>query len=342
MNMLKRPIGLWFIVALVVLMALAGCSQGATGTETEQAAKSEAVTKIQSTEKSVETEGADETKVPQGGKRIVTDMMGREVRVDNTIERVAVLMPSDAEILYALDKGDLIVGRGTYVDYPEAVLSAPTVATGDDLNLEEIMALDPQVVIMTTMGKNDNQLASMEEAGLSVYLTDAKTIDEVYTAIEHLGELVGAEENAEALIQEMKETFDKYTALAAEQEEKTVYYEISPLEFGLWTGGSGSFMNEIGSMLNLKNIFSDVDGWGEISAEQVLERNPDYIITTSMYMGQGPTPEEEIMQREGWKDVQAVVDAHVYSANSDEFTRPGPRLINAIETLYTKIYGPAQ
>ena len=53
-------------------------------------------------------------------------------------------------------------------------------------------------------------------------------------------------------------------------------------------------------------------GWGEISEEQVLERNPDYIVTISMYYGEGPTPEEEILSRTGWENVTAVKNGDVF------------------------------
>lgn len=68
-------------------------------------------------------------------------------------------------------------------------------------------------------------------------------------------------------------------------------------------------MDEIANMLGLTNCFADVTGWGEISEEQVLERNPDYIVTISMYYGEGPTPEEEILSRTGWENVTAVKTA---------------------------------
>lgn len=79
-------------------------------------------------------------------------------------------------------------------------------------------------------------------------------------------------------------------------------------------------MNEIAELLGLKNCFADVEGWAEISEEQVLERNPDYIMTISMYSGEGPTPEEEIASRAGWENVTAVKNGrHPQSAEQRAF-----------------------
>ena len=111
------------------------------------------------------------------------------------------------------------------------------------------------------------------------------------------------------------------------------------MEWGLWTAGSGTFMDEIATMLGLTNIFSDVDGWGEISEEQVIQRNPDYIVTITMYYGEGPTPEEEIINRAGWQEISAVKNGAVLNADSNEISRPGPRLTDAAAQLYAFVYG---
>ena len=80
-------------------------------------------------------------------------------------------------------------------------------------------------------------------------------------------------------------------------------------------------------------------GWAEISEEQFLERNPDYIITITMYFGEGPTPVEEILAREGWQELRAVENLAVFNADSNSISRPGPRLKDAEEELYSFVYG---
>ena len=92
-------------------------------------------------------------------------------------------------------------------------------------------------------------------------------------------------------------------------------------------------------MCGLTNVFSDVDGWAQVSEEQVLERNPDYIVTITMYYGEGPTPVEEIKSRKGWEDLTAIQQNTILNADSNEISRPGPRLMDAIQTLYTFVYG---
>ena len=93
-------------------------------------------------------------------------------------------------------------------------------------------------------------------------------------------------------------------------------------------------MNEVAEMVGLKNCFADLEGWAQISEEQVLERNPDYIVTITMYYGQGPTPEEEIMSRPGWENVTAVQNAAILNLPNNELSRPIPRLADGAKMLY--------
>ena len=85
--------------------------------------------------------------------------------------------------------------------------------------------------------------------------------------------------------------------------------------------------------MGLTNCFADVDGWAQISEEQVLQRNPDYIVTITMYTGEGPTPVDEILAREGWKDITAVKNGDVLDLPDNELTRPGPRLADGAKLL---------
>ncbi len=268
----------------------------------------------------------------------VTDMKGREVTLDAPPTRVVVLTASDCEILYAIGAGDTLVGRGEYCDYPSEVLDVAAVESGANTNIEQIIDLEPHLLIMSTMTQTVEQVAALEAAGIEIIVTEAHDIAGVYTAIELIGKVMAKDGEAAAVIADMKSTFENLAAKAGDG-TKTVYFEVSPLEYGLWTAGSGTFMNEICEMLGLKNAFDDVVGWGEISEEQVFERNPDYIVTISMYFGDGPTPEEEIMARNGWNEITAVKNGAILNLRNNELSRPAPRLADGAKLMFDFVYG---
>lgn len=269
----------------------------------------------------------------------LTDMMGREITLDAPATRVVAVTASDCEILYALGAGNTLVGRGEYCNYPEDVIAVPSVESGYDTNIEQIIALEPQIVIMSTMAQSKEGVEALEAAGIKVVVNNAVDIECVYESISIIGAATGKTAEAERLVQGLREGFDEIKASAPKSSGKTVYFEVSPLVYGLWTAGGGTFMDELAGMLGLTNAFSDITGWGEISEEQVLMRDPDYIITISMYFGEGPTPVEEILAREGWRDMKAVKNGAVYQADSDMLSRPAPRLLDAALAMRDMIYG---
>ena len=304
----KRIVSL--LLALAMIFALAGC----TSSEPAQPAEPS------------EPEAS-------GSAITVTDMTGREITLDEPATRVVALSAADCEFLYAVGAGDTLVGRGEYCDYPAEVLDVPSVQSGYDTNIEQIIALESQVLLMSTMAQTEEQVAALEEAGIKVVVSDAQDIEGVYTALEMIGTLMGKENEAEQVITTMKVRFQELSGSTSTQ-GKTVYFEVSPLEYGLWTAGKGTFMNEIAEMLGMKNVFDDVEGWAEISEEQVLERNPDYIVTITMYFGEGPTPEEEIMARPGWENVTAVQNGTILNLQNNELSRPTPRLTDGALMLH--------
>ena len=272
----------------------------------------------------------------EGSAVTVTDMHNREITLTEPATRIVVMQPSDCEILCAIGCEDTIVGRGQYVDYPASVLEVPVVQSGAETNVEEILALNPQVVLMNDMAQSEEQVKQLEENGVKVVVSSATDIEGVYYAIRMIGKLMGKEENAEAVIADMQATFDEIKA-NSKNEGKTVYFEVSPLQWGLWTAGKGTFMDELAEICGLTNAFADLNDWAAISEEQVLARDPDYIVTITMYYGEGPTPVEEIISREGWGDLKAVKNGEILNAESNAISRPGPRLKDAAIELYSFI-----
>ncbi len=268
----------------------------------------------------------------------VTDMYGRGITLDEPAQRIVALTASDCEIVCALGAQEKLVGRGAYCDYPQSIESLPVVQSGAETNIEEILALEPQVVLMNDMSQSKDQVEMLEENGVRVAVSRANDIEGVYTAIGMIGALIGRDEQAQMMIADMQAAFADISA-RCEHAGKTVYFEVSPLQYGLWTAGSDTFMDELAAVCGLNNAFSDVQGWAQISEEQVLMRDPDYIVTIAMYFGEGPTPVEEIMGRSGWDGLKAVSQGQVYNADSNAISRPGPRLKDAALEMYRFIAG---
>mgnify|MGYP002559076790 CR=1 FL=1 len=196
-------------LAALMLLSLAACGQSAEPIVTEAPAEP--------TEAPVEaTEApAEDTSVT------VTDMTGREVTLEEPATRIVALTASDCEIICALGGMDLLVGRGTYCDYPAEVQEIPSVQSGYETNIEQIIALEPQVLLMSTMAQTEEQIKALEDAGVHVVVSDAQDIEGTYAAIRMIGALLGKNEEAETVIDGMKTTFESLKGVCSANEYLT-------------------------------------------------------------------------------------------------------------------------
>lgn len=260
----------------------------------------------------------------------VTDMFDREVTLTGPVTRIVAMDPGDCEILCALGCEEVLVARGMYCDYPASVLEIPAVQSGADINLEEILALEPQVVVISGMTHLEEQISILTENGVQVIGTDANSIAEVYENIRLLGVVMGKDAEAEAIVADMQATFDEIAA-KSEKTDKTIYFEVMPLEWGLWSAGTNTFMHELAELCGMQNAFADIEGWQSVSQEQVIERNPDFIVLVT---GMGEAAPDEVKSRDGWGEMDAIKNNKIYNADSYKLTRPAPRLKEAAIELY--------
>ena len=260
----------------------------------------------------------------------VKDMFDREITLAEPATRIVVMQPSDCEILCALGCEDTIVGRGKYVDYPASILDVPVVQSGASTNVEEILALNPQVVLLNSMSQSEEQVQQLEDNGVKVVVSTTSNIESVYTAITLIGKLMGKDAEAEAVIADIQATFDEIKAKVS-GEAKKVYFEISPPPY-LYTAGSNSYLSELCDICGVENIFGDQeDAWLMVSEEQVIERNPDFIV---LITGMGSEGVDEVLSREGWGDINAIKNQKVFNDDDSCMARPSPRLKDAAITLF--------
>ena len=122
--------------------------------------------------------------------------------------------------------------------------------------------------------------------------------------------------------------------VATVKEPKNVYYEISAAP-ELWTAGEDTFQQEVLTAANVKNIFSNISGWAEISEEQVITANPELILTTVNYLDD---PISELLGRTGWETVEAIQSKNIVVIDGEVITRPGPRIGEAVELVAKAVY----
>jgi iron complex transport system substrate-binding protein len=266
------------------------------------------------------------------------DGMGREVVLPGSAQRIVSIAPSNTEILFAIGAGDQIVGRDEVSDYPpEALAIASIGSTYGELNTEAILALEPDLVLAATI-TSPEQVQTLEVLGIPVFLlANPEDFSGLLENIKIVGILTGHETEAEALAARLHERIEAVTQKAADAGLVSVFYEIDGTDpTAPWTTGAGTFQDVLIGLVGGENIAVDIAGWGQMSLEEIVTRDPQVVI-----FGEGPwvpTTVESYSDRSGWGEIAAVVDGLVYGIDTNLVDRPGPRLVDALEEMALMIH----
>jgi cobalamin transport system substrate-binding protein len=262
-----------------------------------------------------------------------TDGLGREITLKGPVQHVVSLAPSNTEILFAIGAGSQVVGRDELSDFPDAAKNVTDIgSTFDALNTEQIVSLKPDLVLAAEINTPE-QVKQLEGLGLTVYyLKNPLTLEEMYGNLEIVAQLTGHEQEAATLIESLKKRVAAVDEkIAPISSRPNVFYELDGTDPAKpYTAGKGTFITQLIDRAGGHNIASDLDGYPQMSLEQVVTADPAFIILGDARYGVTP---ESITQRPGWADLIAVKNGQVVPFNDDLVSRPGPRLVDALEEL---------
>lgn len=270
-----------------------------------------------------------------------TDGLGREIKLNGPAQRIVSVAPSNTEILFAIGAGSQVVGRDELSDYPEEAKTISSVGGSlGDFNSEAIVALQPDLVLASELNSPD-LVQSLESLGLTVYyLGNPTTFEGLYANLETVGKLTGHESEAKDLVASL-------TARVSAVDEKImplssripVFYELDGTDpTKPWTSGPGTFVDMLINRSGGFNVGSGLtDPWAQISSEELIKADPQVILLGDALYGMTV---ESVAQRPGWDVITAVKNNAIYPFNPDTATRPGPRLVDALEEL-AKLLRPA-
>jgi len=267
--------------------------------------------------------------------RTLVDQTGRSIRVPAMPRRVVALAPSITEIIYALDCEARLKGVTRFSDYPEAARSLPSVGSYVNLDLEKIVALNPDVCIAIKDGNPRSVVRRLQELDIPVFAVNPRGMETVMTAIAHMGDLMGVRARAHAIIKDMKARIAAVEAKVARTDTRPrVFFQIgiSPIV----SAGSDTFIHELIVKAGGRNIAGKYTSYPRFSQEEVLELAPEVVVITSM-------ARHEIFERvkakwEKWERIPAVSKNRIHLIDSNLVDRPTPRLVDGLERLTRLIH----
>ncbi len=260
--------------------------------------------------------------------REVTDEAGRPVRVATRPQRIVTLAPNLTEIVYAIGAGDRLVGNTTYCDYPPEAKQVAKIGDTMQPNIERIVALRPQLVLVSTASQLEAFTGQLNEQGIAVYITDPRSLEDVFRSIKTLGELLDEPERAEKLVNELRARASTVEAAVRASKPVRVFYQVSAAP--LYTIGREAFLTDLIRRAGGQSVTADVPGaFPRYSDEAALATQPEAIIlSVDSAMDEGNAKPSASLARS-----PAVLNKRVYGINGDLLSRPGPRLVDGLEQM---------
>jgi len=336
---------------LLCISLLAGCkSSTADDTYGADAASSDvvAVTSDESDESAETAETTEETQTDavedvvesdtsvDAGASVYpfefVDKFGNTITIQQEPMAIVSFSPEITETLFALGEGPQVIGRSSYCDYPSEVAQVKDMGSLFDFSLETVLEVKPDLVFLSSMVSEDIY-KSLVDNGIAVAVFDTdQTLQSTKSLIETIGNIVNKKSEALQVTNSIQAALDDIATRAKDREKKSVYYAVSVGEYTSAATGD-TFIGDIINAIGATNAAADGTDW-MYTVEQLVEKNPDFVICSQLW-----DTKATILTLDGYKDLTAVKEGRLMEVDENIFSRQGPRVVDALYTLETIIYG---
>ena len=258
----------------------------------------------------------------------VVDDDGNNISLSSAATRIVSLAPHATELLFAIQAGDRLVGTVEHSDYPAAAQRLKRIGGYNALDLEAILALQPDLIIGWRTGNNPVQLEKLQALGLPVFMSEPRRLEDIPHTAKRLASLAGTSQQAHIFIQEFDEQYLKLKQRYKERQPVKVYYEV--WHQPLITINGDHLISDLIRLCGGVNVFADVPALAPtVSIEAIINSAPDIIVTGSHHTVRSEW--RSAWQR--WPQIPAVEHDQLYFINPDLIQRHGPRILQGAEQL---------
>ncbi len=283
--------------------------------------------------------GGDDDEIPAASPAVVSAFPltieqsdGEVLTLERPPRRIVSLSAHATEIICAIGAGDQLVAVERFANCPLGSPEKPEVDAFQP-NLEAIAGFEPDLVYV--FSNTDNIVDALRQIGTPVlYRMLPTSLEGVLEEILFFGRLTGREAEAQELVQSMRQRMDAVRERVAGVERgPRIFHELDPTYF---TAAPSSFVGDFYNLLKAENIAAGaVDEYPQLSAEVIIERDPEVIILADEAAG---VTADSVKERPGWDQISAVKSGRICVIDPDIVSRPGPRIVEALEALARCLY----
>lgn len=257
----------------------------------------------------------------------VTDDDGTRITLTAPAKRIISLAPSMTELLFSLGAGEQLVGVMDYSDYPPEALSLPVVGRYDSLDMERIVALQPDLIVAWRSGNPRGALNRLSALGFPVYVAEPDSLDSIGDHLQRLGVLTGHTTEGAELNRQFSQQAQQLRADYGDKEPVRVFYQVwhSPM---ISVGGH-ELINDMINLCGGANIFAELPVGPKVNLEDVLARNPQVIIASGS-SAEAPAWLDEWLR---WPQLDAVAREHLYVIPPDLVQRHSLRALQGAQQM---------
>ena len=266
--------------------------------------------------------------------RTLIDDAGGSITISAAPQRIVALTPASVETLATLNFANRVVGIAECTCTPDAFAAIPVVAGYEGVDLERLVALEPDLVFVGGSGFTPaDAIAAMRAANITVVTIDPKGVEGVYRTMRLIGDAVGGSAPAAQLVASVRADMARLAALIPAGARPKVFYEIDATStiYGL---APDDYAAELIGLAGGEPVTSGSPGVYEIALETLVAAAPEVILLGDAAYG---TTAEGVAARPGWSAIPAVVGGAIRPVDGDLVTTPGPRLASALAALIVAI-----
>jgi iron complex transport system substrate-binding protein len=266
--------------------------------------------------------------LPSSSSIKVIDDDGITHTFDQPVKRIVSLMPHATELLFEVGAGDHVVGAVQYSDYPEAAKKIPRVGGYSALNIEAIVALEPDLLIAWPEGNRNRELERLRALGLPILVSDPREFKDIANALTVYGKITGKESQAAIALGKFNKKLAYLLNTYSKQEKISVFYQV--WNAPLMTQNGNTFISRAIELCGGNNIFSALPMTNpQVSIESILVQDPQVIVASGM----GQARPEWLDDWRQYKTLQAVKKNNLFHILPELFQRPTSRFLIGTEQL---------
>lgn len=258
----------------------------------------------------------------------VRDDSGRIINLDKPAQRIVSLAPHAVELLFAAGAGDRIIATVSYSDYPAQAKTIPRIGSYTAIDVERILALQPDLVVAWESGNRKNEIEKLIQLGLTVFINEPRSIMDVANSIARLGKLTATESVANRFVKKFRQHYRRLQKNYQNRDKVRMFYQI--WNAPLMTINGQHLISAVMRLCGAENIFKEMPALSaSVSVEAVIAAKPEIIIA-----GADKNKKAAWLSAwQVWKTLPAVRHAQLYFINPDLLHRQGPRILDGAEIM---------